>query len=117
MTNIVIASAARTAVGSFSGAFANTPAHELGAAVIKAALARAGVDCVLIGHNGHPEVEGTMGQYNSAQGGQIYLVEDVSDVNSLQISDPRELQAAYRRGIETVKAGEPYLIDVITQPR
>jgi len=44
MTDIVIASAARTAVGSFSGSFANTPAHELGAAAIKAALARAGVD-------------------------------------------------------------------------
>jgi acetyl-CoA C-acetyltransferase len=43
MTNIVIASAARTAVGSFNGAFANTPAHELGAAVITAALERAGV--------------------------------------------------------------------------
>ena len=44
MTDIVIASAARTAVGSFLGAFANTPAHELGAAVITAALQRAGVD-------------------------------------------------------------------------
>ncbi|HSF96513.1 MAG TPA: acetyl-CoA C-acetyltransferase [Thermohalobaculum sp.] len=44
MTNIVIASAARTAVGSFNGSFANTPAHELGATAIKAALARAGVD-------------------------------------------------------------------------
>jgi acetyl-CoA C-acetyltransferase len=43
MTNIVIASAARTAVGSFTGAFANTPAHELGAAAITAALERAGV--------------------------------------------------------------------------
>jgi acetyl-CoA C-acetyltransferase len=41
---IVIASAGRTAVGSFNGAFANTPAHELGAAVIKGALQRAGVD-------------------------------------------------------------------------
>ncbi len=44
MTNIVIASAARTAVGSFNGSFANTPAHELGASAIKAALDRAGVD-------------------------------------------------------------------------
>lgn len=44
MTNVVIASAARTAVGSFNGAFAATPAHDLGAAVIRAALARAGVD-------------------------------------------------------------------------
>jgi len=41
---IVVASAARTAVGSFNGAFANTPAHELGAAVIQEVLARAGVD-------------------------------------------------------------------------
>lgn len=44
MTNIVIASAARTAVGSFLGSFANTPAHELGATAIKAVLDRAGVD-------------------------------------------------------------------------
>ncbi|HSG36302.1 MAG TPA: acetyl-CoA C-acetyltransferase, partial [Paracoccaceae bacterium] len=44
MTNVVIASAARTAVGSFTGAFANTPAHELGAAVLEAIVARAGID-------------------------------------------------------------------------
>ncbi len=44
MTNVVIVSAARTAVGSFSGSFANTPAHDLGAAVIEAVVARAGVD-------------------------------------------------------------------------
>lgn len=42
--SIVIASAARTPVGSFNGAFANVPAHELGAAVIKEVLSRAGVD-------------------------------------------------------------------------
>ncbi len=44
MTNVVIASAARTAVGSFSGSFANTPAHDLGAAVLEALVARAGID-------------------------------------------------------------------------
>ncbi|MHA6266034.1 acetyl-CoA C-acetyltransferase [uncultured Aliiroseovarius sp.] len=44
MTNVVIVSAARTAVGSFSGAFANTPAHDLGAAVLEAVVERAGVD-------------------------------------------------------------------------
>ena len=44
MTNIVIASAARTAVGAFNGSFANTPAHQLGATAIKAALERAGVE-------------------------------------------------------------------------
>ncbi|MCA8868527.1 MAG: acetyl-CoA C-acetyltransferase [Rhodobacteraceae bacterium] len=44
MTNIVIASAARTAVGSFNGSFANTPAHDLGAAVLQEIVARAGID-------------------------------------------------------------------------
>jgi len=44
MTNVVIVSAARTAVGSFSGAFANTPAHDLGSAVLEAVVARAGID-------------------------------------------------------------------------
>jgi acetyl-CoA C-acetyltransferase len=44
MTNVVIVSAARTAVGSFNGAFANTPAHDLGAAVLEAIVARAGID-------------------------------------------------------------------------
>ncbi len=44
MTNVVIVSAARTAVGSFNGAFAATPAHELGAAVIEAVVGRAGID-------------------------------------------------------------------------
>jgi acetyl-CoA C-acetyltransferase len=44
MTNVVIASAARTAVGSFSGAFSNTPAHDLGAAVLEALVQRAGVE-------------------------------------------------------------------------
>ena len=44
MTNVVIVAAGRTAVGSFNGAFASTPAHELGAKVIEAVLARAGVE-------------------------------------------------------------------------
>ena len=44
MTDVVIVSAARTPVGSFNGAFANTPAHELGAAVIEAVVDRAGID-------------------------------------------------------------------------
>ncbi|MDI6839192.1 MAG: acetyl-CoA C-acetyltransferase, partial [Rhizobiaceae bacterium] len=43
-SSVVIASAARTAVGSFNGAFANVPAHELGAVAIKGVLERAGVD-------------------------------------------------------------------------
>src|SRR5690606_3464094 len=63
MTNIVIASAARTAVGSFNGAFANTPAHELGAAAIRAALERAGIEAAEIS-------ETIMGQVLTAGQGQ-----------------------------------------------
>ena len=44
MTNIVIASAARTAVGSFGGAFASTPAHDLGTSVLEAIVERAGIE-------------------------------------------------------------------------
>jgi 4-hydroxy-3-methylbut-2-enyl diphosphate reductase len=50
---------------------------------------RAGRDVVLIGHEGHPEVEGTMGQWLSQDArGNIYLVEDVKDVMSLEVSQP-----------------------------
>ncbi len=48
----------------------------------------AGWECVLIGHQGHPEVEGTMGQYDTSSGGKIYLVEDESDVASLEVDNP-----------------------------
>ena len=44
-------------------------------------------ECVLIGHEGHPEVEGTMGQYHSDKG-DIYLVENVQDVAQLAVRDP-----------------------------
>ncbi len=47
-----------------------------------------GIDCVLIGHAGHPEVEGTMGQYHTKGGGRIDLVENLADVGRLQIQDP-----------------------------
>ncbi len=50
-----------------------------------------GMECVLIGHEGHPEVEGTMGQYDASNGGAIYLVEDVEDVASLEVSNPELL--------------------------
>ena len=50
-----------------------------------------GTESVLIGHAGHPEVEGTMGQYDYSQGGNIYLVEDESDVAKLEVKDPSQL--------------------------
>ncbi|MEL6572600.1 MAG: acetyl-CoA C-acetyltransferase [Pseudomonadota bacterium] len=63
MTNVVIASAARTAVGSFSGAFATTPAHDLGAAILEAVVERAGVDKAEVS-------ETIMGQVLTAAQGQ-----------------------------------------------
>ncbi|HLV15850.1 MAG TPA: 4-hydroxy-3-methylbut-2-enyl diphosphate reductase [Pseudomonas sp.] len=49
---------------------------------------REGRECVLIGHAGHPEVEGTMGQYDASNGGSIYLVENEEDVARLQVRNP-----------------------------
>ena len=49
-----------------------------------------GVECVLIGHQGHPEVEGTMGQYDNPKGG-IYLVESTADVQTLTVKNPDKL--------------------------
>lgn len=54
-------------------------------------FSRAGRECVLIGHEFHPEVEGTMGQYDDSVGGKIYLVESVDDVQRLQVRDPSHL--------------------------
>lgn len=52
---------------------------------------REGKECILIGHQGHPEVEGTMGQYDTSQGGAIYLVEDAEDVARLSVDNPEKL--------------------------
>lgn len=50
-----------------------------------------GKECILIGHQFHPEVEGTMGQYDKSAGGEIYLVESVADVKQLQVRNPDNL--------------------------
>jgi 4-hydroxy-3-methylbut-2-enyl diphosphate reductase len=49
-----------------------------------------GIECILIGHKGHPEVEGTMGQYDNPEGG-IYLVETAEDARQLQVKNPEAL--------------------------
>ncbi len=51
---------------------------------------RKGIECILIGHEGHPEVEGTMGQYDNPNGG-VYLIESPEDVNNLQVNNPENL--------------------------
>jgi 4-hydroxy-3-methylbut-2-enyl diphosphate reductase len=50
-----------------------------------------GRECILIGHQNHPEVEGTMGQYENLNGGRIYLVESVEDVAKLEVGNPEHL--------------------------
>lgn len=51
---------------------------------------RKGIECILIGHAGHPEVEGTMGQYDNPEGG-VLLVESPEDVEALVVKDPDNL--------------------------
>src|SRR5215469_7119518 len=53
--------------------------------------ARDGRDVILIGHAGHPEVEGTMGRFDTSFGGKMHLVESVSDVEALAVHDPQRL--------------------------
>ncbi len=56
-----------------------------------AKLIEQGYEIVMIGHRGHPEVEGTMGQASGKTAGHMYLVENVEDVSQLQISNPQKL--------------------------
>lgn len=56
-----------------------------------ARYAREGRDVILIGHEGHPEVEGTMGQFDGSFGGRILLVETPEDVGKLEVRDPEQL--------------------------
>ena len=53
---------------------------------------RKGIETILIGHRSHPEVEGTMGQYDRSQGGDIFLVESADDVRKLKIRNPQEVR-------------------------
>jgi 4-hydroxy-3-methylbut-2-en-1-yl diphosphate reductase len=83
---------------------------------------REGREVILIGHAGHPEVEGTMGQYDRSRGGDIYLVENPDDVARLEVREPARLAFVTQttlsvddtaRVIEALKARFPTL----TSPR
>lgn len=54
-------------------------------------FAQEGRECILIGHDNHPEVEGTLGQYNTSNGGKMYLIENVQQAQEIQISKPNHL--------------------------
>lgn len=53
--------------------------------------AQSAEEVILIGHAGHPEVEGTLGQYDKLPGGSIYLVETIADIDDLEVSNPQSL--------------------------
>jgi 4-hydroxy-3-methylbut-2-en-1-yl diphosphate reductase len=53
--------------------------------------ARDGRDVILIGHAGHPEIEGTMGRFDASGGGRIHLVQSTADVGALTVRDPDKL--------------------------
>jgi len=53
--------------------------------------AREGCDVILIGHAGHPEIEGTMGRFDGSYGGRIHLVQNLADVGALEVRDPGRL--------------------------
>ena len=53
--------------------------------------AREGLDVILIGHAGHPEVEGTMGRFDTSFGGRMHLVQTLADVAALEVRDPAHL--------------------------
>ncbi len=80
---------------------------------------REGRETILIGHAGHPEVMGTMGQYDRAHGGDIYLVESVEDAQALTVANPDHLAFVTqttlsvddtRRIIEALKARFPRIV-------
>ncbi len=56
-----------------------------------ARFGREGRDCILIGHRGHPEVEGTMGQYDASGGGTIHLVEDSEGASTIEVQQSENL--------------------------
>jgi 4-hydroxy-3-methylbut-2-enyl diphosphate reductase len=56
-----------------------------------ARYAREGREVILIGHQGHPEVEGTLGRFDTSQGGRIYLVQNLEDAARVDVRDPERL--------------------------
>tara|TARA_R110001592_G_scaffold66678_1_gene204832 strand:+ start:8033 stop:8986 length:954 start_codon:yes stop_codon:yes gene_type:complete len=72
-----------------------------------------GRECILIGHEGHPEVEGTMGQYDTKFGGKIYLVEDEADVAKLVVKDSQRLTYVTQTTLSVDDAAK--VIDALSQ--
>ena len=73
--------------------------------------AREGLDVILIGHNGHPEVEGTLGRFDTSFGGRICLVQNVADAQALEVRDPARLAFVTQTTLSMDDTAEIYLGD------
>ncbi len=74
---------------------------------------RAGRECILIGHAGHPEVEGTMGQWRKTGGGRMYLIQDVEQARRLTARDPDNIAFVTQTTLSVDDTAE--IIDVLRQ--
>jgi len=72
---------------------------------------RSGWEAILIGHEGHPEVEGTMGQFDTGAGGRMHLVENVRDAETLAVGDPERLAYVTQTTLSVDDTAE--IIDVL----
>lgn len=75
--------------------------------------AKEGRDVALIGHAGHPEVEGTLGRYQQGQGGKIHLVESPAAAAALEVDQPQSLSYATQTTLSMDDAGE--VIDTLKE--
>ncbi len=75
--------------------------------------ARKGEECVLIGHANHPEVQGTIGNFDTSAGGEIYLVESVEDARKIEIRDPTRLSYSSQTTLSMDDCAE--IIEVLKQ--
>ncbi len=72
---------------------------------------RKGEECILIGHSNHPEVQGTIGNFDTSEGGSVYLIETVEDVDVLEIRDPSRLSYVSQTTLSVDDCGE--IIDAL----
>ena len=72
---------------------------------------RKGEECILIGHSNHPEVQGTIGNFDTSEGGSVYLIETVEDVGVLEVRDPSRLSYVSQTTLSVDDCGE--IIDAL----
>ena len=74
---------------------------------------RKGDECVLIGHSNHPEVQGTIGNFDTSAGGSVYLIETVEDAHRLEVRDPSRLSYVSQTTLSVDDCGQ--IIDALRE--